>query len=522
MVRKCLFVSLLYLTFAFATPIYKNASAQETKEQAIARANSTTVTVITGDIHSTAAKLTQDMAVMFNRDAGQRVLPLLGLDSVSCVSDVLHLRGVDIGIVHQDSLEMLGRKQAFPNIKQRLQYITKLFQDKIYIIASSSITNVNELANKPVNFGPGGLSPYTTPALLFKALKIKVQRTSMYHEQAIENIKSGKIAATVIVGGGLEMIANKLQAEDDLQLLPIPLPKGQTVYTPEKLTSKEYPELIPADKSLGTVSVPLVMVVNRWSNTHKRYQKVARFIEALFSKFDRFRDDLYLPQWKNINLAARLPNWTRFPPAQSWLKTRLTASSSPLKRIQKEFSSFLAHQTVATNTQLTDGQKKEMFDVFLKWPKNPVKAKITVRMTSNTGVGKVIGTVTASNAEILVAGRKEGALLLKPELKGLAPGRHAFHIHQNPECGPAEENGVMVPGLAGGTHLRLSGTGELSGTTFQTYLGNLPDVQVDADGWARRELVAPRLTLADIANRSLMIHKGQDDGSPRLACGAVK
>jgi Cu-Zn family superoxide dismutase len=142
-------------------------------------------------------------------------------------------------------------------------------------------------------------------------------------------------------------------------------------------------------------------------------------------------------------------------------------------------------------------------------------------MTSPSGIGEVIGTLTVKNGEIIVAGRKEAALFLKPNLRRLRPGLYAFHVHENPHCGPALQNGQPVPGLAAGTHLWLSGTGALSGTTFTSHLGNLPHLEVDADETATKMVVAARLTLADIANRSLVIHASQDDFSARLACGPV-
>jgi Cu-Zn family superoxide dismutase len=62
----------------------------------------------------------------------------------------------------------------------------------------------------------------------------------------------------------------------------------------------------------------------------------------------------------------------------------------------------------------------------------------------------------------------------------------------------------------------------MSGTTFTSHLGDLPDLEVDADGTARKEVVAARLTLADVVNRSFIIHASQDDTSPRMACALLK
>src|SRR5208337_4334485 len=96
---------------------------------------------------------------------------------------------------------------------------------------------------------------------------------------------------------------------------------------------------------------------------------------------------------------------------------------------------------------------EKLFDSFLRRGDFPLKFKVSVYRTSKTGLGPYIGSIVASNSMITIADRKEPALVLKANLTGLPPGAHAFHIHQNPDCGPKEKDGVMVPGLAAGAHL---------------------------------------------------------------------
>ena len=54
---------------------------------------------------------------------------------------------------------------------------------------------------------------------------------------------------------------------------------------------------------------------------------------------------------------------------------------------------------------------------------------VTINAISASGVGKVVGTVGISDAS-------EG-LVVMPDLSELPPGDHGFHIHVNPDCGPA-------------------------------------------------------------------------------------
>lgn len=194
------------------------------------------------------------------------------------------------------------------------------------------------------------------------------------------------------------------------------------------------------------------------------------------------------------------------------------AQGSVLDDLHRRFDELLARTTPASAMPGTR-QKAQMFDDFLVWPRSPLDVVLVVRFTSATGVGPPIGTLTVKNSEIAVAGRKEVALFIQPDLR-LPPGIYAFHVHENPDCGPAMKDGESVPGLAAGGHLSLAGTGALSGTTFTSHLGDLPHLKTDADGWARQPVVAARLTMADVVKRSFMIHASEDDNAARLACAA--
>jgi len=149
-------------------------------------------------------------------------------------------------------------------------------------------------------------------------------------------------------------------------------------------------------------------------------------------------------------------------------------------------------------------------------------------------------TVTLHVAEATVTGAALGSvrivetrygLVFQPALKGLPPGLHGFHVHENPSCAPAAQNGAQVPALAAGGHLDPQGTKKHGEPWGDGHLGDLPALYVAADGSATNPVLAPRLKLADVQNRSLMVHAGGDNhadhpaplggGGARVACGVI-
>lgn len=149
---------------------------------------------------------------------------------------------------------------------------------------------------------------------------------------------------------------------------------------------------------------------------------------------------------------------------------------------------------------------------------------VKIHLVNEQGLGKEIGTVTASDSTY--------GLILTPQLGDLAPGLHGFHVHDKPDCAHAMKDGKAVAALAAGGHYDPANTGKHEGPYGKGHLGDLPALSVAADGKAALPVLAPRLKVADIKGRSIMIHAGGDNysdmpaplggGGARVACGVVK
>lgn len=150
--------------------------------------------------------------------------------------------------------------------------------------------------------------------------------------------------------------------------------------------------------------------------------------------------------------------------------------------------------------------------------------QVDIHAIDQTGVGNRLGTVTAAESA-------EG-LVLTVKLREIPPGEHGFHVHQHGDCGPKAQDGAMVAGLAAGGHYDPEGAGRHEGPQGKGHRGDLPALHADAGGNVDATVVAPRLKLADLKGRALMIHAGGDNysdnpkplggGGARIACGVVK
>lgn len=172
--------------------------------------------------------------------------------------------------------------------------------------------------------------------------------------------------------------------------------------------------------------------------------------------------------------------------------------------------------TQATELEPTELQLKALQLKALQVPMHAAKA---------TGAGAGLGSVMVTESP--------HGLVFTPALQGLSPGLHGFHLHQNPDCGPAEKDGVMVPALAAGGHHDPAATGRHGTPWGDGHLGDLPPLFVAADGTAAQPVLAPRLrSLDDLRGRALVIHAGGDNhadtpaplggGGARVACGVIE
>jgi Cu-Zn family superoxide dismutase len=144
----------------------------------------------------------------------------------------------------------------------------------------------------------------------------------------------------------------------------------------------------------------------------------------------------------------------------------------------------------------------------------PAKSKpLTVEFKDGKGAG--VGTAK-------VTGKGKGSQI-HLDLKGLPPGTHAIHVHENPTC---EGPDFKTAGAHLNPEKKQHGTENPQGA----HKGDLPNFEVKPDGTAKATVSARSVDAGSMNNVSLVIHEKADDyktdpsgnSGARIACAVVK
>jgi TRAP-type uncharacterized transport system substrate-binding protein len=344
------------------------------------QANTDTVTIIASSGSSTYTRFAEDIQNVLDGidPSGLRVLPMIGRGGGENFHDILFLRGVDMGTTDAGYLDYFKQKDPalYANAEQRVQYITKLFSAEFHVLARKDIRGYGDLKGKKVNFW----KPLSITAMgaenIFRALGIDVIQTNFDNDLAIEKLRAGEIAAVVRMSGAPHNDYVSVTPEDNFHLVPLSdgnLPKDRfaklmQLYVPTALKHEQYPQLIPEGQLVPTVAGSVVLAVYAWPEDSEGYQRLANFVKIFFDNFNKFYDVSRHPKWREVNLAATVPGWTRFKPAQQWLDAHQTTASSPTTDLRRDFERFMKdYQRATGNRQLSPGEQDALYQEFLAW-----------------------------------------------------------------------------------------------------------------------------------------------------------
>jgi TRAP-type uncharacterized transport system substrate-binding protein len=282
--------------------------------------NAWTVGLAGGLLEGAPIRLAAEMARVVDDGDNLHVLPVVTRGPVENLNSLLYLRGIDAAIINSDALEEY--KSQVPDIQHRLAYVLNLFPSELHIFVRPEIQSLNDLVGKKVNFNTQGTAAAYSGPLIFSRLGLDVEKTFIPHQIALEQMRKGDtgMAAVVFITSKPVEAFVRGRWEPGFKFLPVPYEsKLEDYYLPAALDATDYPGLIKPGERVATIAVPTALIAFNWPVNSNRFERVARFVDHLFSRIDKLQAPGFDPKWKSINLAATVPGLTRFPAAQVWL-----------------------------------------------------------------------------------------------------------------------------------------------------------------------------------------------------------
>ena len=363
---SCIFASCFTAITATAQTASR-APTQASESVMRAKRNAWTVGLESGQLEGLYPRLAADIQRVLDDGDELRVLPMLAYGASSNLEDLLYLRGVDVAFTQSDVFEYFRTERKIPNLQSRVNYIMRLYNTELHVLAGPDIKSFEDLRGKKVSFGPPGNSATLTGPIILQRLGIDYQPLYLDHTSGLEQLKRGEIAAVVrVVGKPIDQLA-KLPAGSGLHFLPIPGMKlFDDIYTIGELTNKDYPSLIGSGEKVETIAVPTVLAAYNWPKANDHFRRLERFTQQLFAKWDKLQVEPSSPKWREVNPAASVPGWTRFSVAEELVKasSREEAPASA-KASGEDFEAFVGQRRL--KGARTKAEKEQLFREFESW-----------------------------------------------------------------------------------------------------------------------------------------------------------
>lgn len=308
----------------------------------VLRHNNWTVGLMGGLKDGAALRFSTDIMSAVDDGNNMRVLPIVGRGMKQNILDLLYLKGVDITVTPADAFAELKKEGGTRNIDKRVHYISQLYVAAVHLIVRPEIKTLKDLEGKKVSFQGKGTSTVATGNTVFGRLGVQVEVTHDDVGTSMEKMKLGELAGVFRSLSKGDPTVAAIDPKLGFHLLPIEYDKFTDYYVPITFEHNNYPNLIPTQERVETIGSPALLAVYNWAPGTDRHRRVARFIEYYFNRFETLRKPPYQPEWKEINLGAKVPGWTRYFVAEEMLnkiKSSTTVSLGAEK--ESEFKEFL-------------------------------------------------------------------------------------------------------------------------------------------------------------------------------------
>ena len=359
-------ISLFRIDVANAQTIPKSIQQGGSDAVIKQRKNAWTVGIAGGLIDGTYMRIADELGKVLDDGDNLRVLPMVSYGAASNLDDLLYLRGVDLAVTQSDVFEYFRTERKTSNLQNRVHFMLRLPIAELHILAKTDIRSVEDLRGKRVNFGPAGSGSSLTGTIVFQRLGVQVEQVLIDQQSALQKLQSGEVAALVRVVGKPVDFFTKIPSNSGLHLIPVPFTSTfADYYTAGEFEAKDYPLLVREGGKVDTIAVPAVLAVFNWSKGSDRYRRIERLAERLFSHWDQFLVAPRHPKWRDVNLSATVPGWTRHTIAEQMLARFYGPSASAQNDTSRDFQAFMDRP--GSGVPQSEADREVLFRGFLQW-----------------------------------------------------------------------------------------------------------------------------------------------------------
>lgn len=352
-----------------------SATAQSQSENAIRqKANAGTVSLITGGVDgvsNTYQQLASDLASVLDVKSELRVLPIIGYGSLQNIEDMLYLKGIDVGMVHSDVMRHMQQKQVLPGARNRLRYVSKLYDEQLHVLANTKYTDVRKLNGQTIIVGRPGSGNEMSALTLLRDLRLKVKIIHVEFDEGVEQVRDGRAAAMVVVTRKPSSKLRKIKANSGLHFLPVPMTKTVLrTYFPDPLTAEDYPNLVPPGKPVETARMAAILAVYNWKDKSLRYANVTKFIRTFIGKLDELSQASRKDVWQKLDLTGEVKGWQQYEPAANIIRRAVAARQTVAPRLQsriKKNTEFAAFVKLVQSTSSKKYSPEELLKLYLSY-----------------------------------------------------------------------------------------------------------------------------------------------------------
>jgi TRAP-type uncharacterized transport system substrate-binding protein len=327
---------------------------------------------------TTYLAMANDLVAAVSKSGSLRILPIATEGGLANLRDLLFLRGVDMAIVPANVLAHAKAKDALGSgLSNRIAYLAPLYGEEVHIIAGRGIASVDELRGKKVAVPLEDATGQFTAKDLFERLGVAIESIPMEAADAVEHVRSGTVAAAVLVAGKPVTLVAGLPKDGSLRLLSLPfsaaLGEG---YSPGVLLAEDYPALIPPEAIVETVAVRAILAASSDKSSEETARRIAKHVPALFDAISQLAVTQSQTKWRDVNLAAVLPGWTRVAAAEAWLGR---AHEKQRYLLQGQFDDYLRARKEPASSELSTTRRKKLFDEFQSWARKSITSASTTQ-----------------------------------------------------------------------------------------------------------------------------------------------